>query len=119
MNIANVTERFALLSGVENKELGKWRTLIDDACAFVEEHAIVTDPDKKQTRRMELLSAAYAFRLYEMCSEDKITSFTAGDVKITSSAAGKSKSERIWNELCSQSGDIINTTEFIFGRIVI
>lgn len=108
-----------MLSGVENKELSKWRTLIDDACAFVEEHAVVDNPDKMQTRRMELLSAAYAFRLYEMCSDDNVTSFTAGDVKITSSAAGRGRSEKIWNELCSQSGDIINTDGFVFGRIVI
>lgn len=108
-----------MLSGVENKDLGKWRTLIDDACGFIEGHTVVSDPDDKQIRRMELLSAAYAFKLYEMFSDDKVTSFTAGDVKITSSAEGKSRSEKIWSELCSQSSDLIDTTDFIFGRIVI
>ena len=86
MNIANVDERFMMLAGVKPDEMCRWRGLVEDGCAFVEAHTVVKSPDEAQTKALELLAAAYAYRLFEICNAGNLTSFTAGDVNITSSA---------------------------------
>lgn len=106
------------LTGVPLNEMCRYHALLDDACAFVQEHCAVSEPNENQMRTLELLAAVYAFRLYEICSAENITSFTAGDVKITSSAAAGGKAEALWQELCEKNTDLIQVTGFIFGRIV-
>ena len=64
------------------------------------------------------LAAAYAYRMLEICDTDRITSFTAGDVKFTSSDGKTGRAEQLWEQLCRDNSDIFNTNGFIFGRIV-
>ena len=52
-----------------------------------------------------------------MCNDDNITSFTAGDVHITSPDGG-SKAESLWKEYSQKSQDLLDTKGFIFGRVV-
>ena len=52
MNIANVTSRFALLSGLDNSEINKWKTLIDDACDYVKSITIKENPDESETGKL-------------------------------------------------------------------
>ena len=61
-------------------------------------------------------SAVYAYRLYEMRGSD-VTSFTAGDVKITSSAGGKGGAEALWQEQKKLCSDILRAENFLFGRM--
>ena len=35
MNTGNIVEKFELLSGIESSESIKWRSVVDDACAYV------------------------------------------------------------------------------------
>ena len=118
MNIANVDERFMMLAGVEPDEMCRWRGLVEDACTYVEAHTAVESPDEAQTRALELLAAAYAYRLFEICNADKLTSFTAGDVKLTSSAR-EGSAEKLWRSLCEEHTGLIDMKGFLFGRIVI
>ena len=118
MNIANVTSRFALLAGLDNGEIYKWRTLIEDACDYVGSILRKKDNDDTENRRIEMLCAVYALRLYSLCNEDNITSFTAGDVKLTSSANGKQNAQALWEDYAKQSSDLIRTEGFLFGRVV-
>lgn len=117
MNVVNITSRFALLTGLDKAELYKWRVLIDDACAYIKSHTKKTELDESETKRLEMLCAVYAFRLYSMCNDDNITSFTAGDVHITSPDVG-SKAESLWKEYSQKSQDLLDTKGFIFGRVV-
>ncbi|MEE0913791.1 MAG: hypothetical protein U0L76_04300 [Ruminococcus sp.] len=117
MNIANVTSRFSMLSGLSNSEIYKWRTLIEDACAYVETHLVKDDPDESDTKRIEMLSAVYALKLYSLCNDDNITSFTAGDVHITSPDSSKSRADRLWLEYSQKCADLIGTENFLFGVI--
>ena len=103
------------LSGKDVSEMCRWRGLIEDACRYVEAHAAVTAPDREQSARLELLAAAYAYRMLEICDTDRLTSFTAGDVKFTSSDG---RAEQLWQQLCRDNSDLLNTNGFIFGRIV-
>jgi hypothetical protein len=117
LNVVNITSRFALLTGLDKAELYKWRVLIDDACAYIKSHTKKTELDESETKRLEMLCAVYAFRLYSMCNDDNITSFTAGDVHITSPDVG-SKAESLWKEYSQKSQDLLDTKGFIFGRVV-
>ena len=118
MNVANVSERFMALTGKDVSEMCRWRGIIDDACLYVKAHAAVTEPDREQSARLELLAAAYAYRMLEICDTDRLTSFTAGDVKFTSSDGKTGRAEQLWEQLCRDNSDIFNTNGFIFGRIV-
>ncbi|MEE1264087.1 hypothetical protein [Ruminococcus sp.] len=118
MNIANVDERFMMLAGVKPDEMCRWRGLVEDGCAFVEAHTVVKSPDEAQTKALELLAAAYAYRLFEICNAGNLTSFTAGDVNITSSAQ-EGSAERLWQSLCGEYSGLMDIKGFIFGRIVI
>ena len=117
MNVTNITSRFALLTGLDKAELYKWRVLIDDACAYIKSHTKKTELDESETNRLEMLCAVYAFRLYSMCNDENITSFTAGDVHIASPNVGN-KAESLWKEYSQKSQDLIDTKDFIFGRVV-
>lgn len=116
MNIANVMTRFSALSGIENSQLYKWHTLIEDACAFVSSKCIKSELDENDIKRLEMLCAVYALKMSSMCNDDNITSFTAGDVKITSS--GGNNFEKLWSELAAKSADLIKIDGFLFGRVM-
>lgn len=117
MNIANITARFAALTGVSGDELFNLSDLIDTAVSYINAHSKVENPDEEQTKRLEMLCAAYAFWLYDMCNDAGVTSFTAGDVKLTSSAGGKSRGQSLWLELQRSGSDLLRGDSFIFGRM--
>lgn len=107
-----------MLSGVKPDEMCRWRGLVEDALAYIEAHSTVDTPDEAQTGALEFLAAAYAYRLFEICNADNLTSFTAGDVNITSSAQ-EGSAERLWQSLCGEYSGLMDIKGFIFGRIVI
>ena len=107
-----------MLSGVKPDEMCRWRGLVEDALAYIEAHSTVDSPDEAQTGALEFLAAAYAYRLFEICNADKLTSFTAGDVKLTSSAR-EGSAEKLWRSLCEEHTGLIDMKGFLFGRIVI
>lgn len=117
MNIANVTERFTKLSGLEKSEVYNWKSVIDEAVRFVGSRLRKQELDLSDMLRVETLCAVYAYRLYTLCSDDGISSFTAGDVKLTSSADAVKKAERLWNEYKFLCSDLVNADEFLFGAI--
>ena len=107
-----------MLSGVKPDEMCRWRGLVEDALSYIEAHSTVDTPDEAQTGALEFLAAAYAYRLFEICNADNLTSFTAGDVNITSSAQ-EGSAERLWQSLCGEYSGLMDIKGFIFGRIVI
>lgn len=118
MNIANVTSRFARLSGLENSEIYSWKSIIDDACSYVQSIVIKDELKDADKSRLEMLCAIYAYRLYSLCNDEGIASFSAGDVQITSSADGKSKADRLWREYSEQCSDLIQDNNFLFGAVM-
>lgn len=118
MNIANVTSRFALLSGLSNSEIYNWKGLIDDACVYVNSIVIKENLDAADIVRIETLCAVYAYRLYSLCNEQEISSFKAGDVSVTSSAKGRENADRLWQEYLEQYSDIVQNKRFLFGAVM-
>ncbi|RGH87718.1 hypothetical protein DW745_06560 [Ruminococcus sp. AM28-29LB] len=90
MNIANITKRFALYSGIDGAETYKWKSIIDDAVVYVNSIVTKGNLSEDDELRLENLCAVYAFKLYSLCNDDSISSFSAGDLKISSSADGES-----------------------------
>ena len=109
MNIANITKRFALYSGIDGAEAYKWKSIIDDAVVYVN--------SEDDELRLENLCAVYAFKLYSLCNDDSISSFSAGDLKISSSADGESRAEKLWREYADKSQDLIGREKFLLGVI--
>ena len=81
---------FALYSGIDGAEAYKWKSIIDDAVVYVNSIVTKGDLSEDDELRLENLCAVYAFKLYSLCNDDSISSFSAGDLKISSSADGES-----------------------------
>ena len=116
MNIANVTTRFAAYTGLSGDELLSQSALIESAADYIDSITAVENPGEQQTRRLENLCAVYAYRLYETRGSD-VTSFTAGDVKFTSSAGGKGAAQALWTEQKRECSDLLRAENFLFGRM--
>ena len=118
MNIANVMERFALLCGIEKSEAASWRTIIDDAGEYINRRLLIENPDASQQKRIELLTAAYAYKTYCKCNENNVSAFTAGEVHITSPQRKSDTAETLWQRLCAESRDLIRGGNYLFGRVM-
>jgi hypothetical protein len=118
LNIANVTSRFALLAGLENSEIYKWDSIIDEACKYVNSLLKSEISDDYDKLRLENLCAVYSYRLYCLCNNNTLSSFKAGDVTITSSAPSVDKAEMLWKDYCLKCQDLIDSQEFLFGRVM-
>lgn len=117
MNIANITALFLLLSGLDKSSAYEWKAVIDDAVSYVESIVIKDEPDSGDIRRIETLCAVYAYRLYTLCSNDNVSSFTAGDVKVTSSADAVQKAEKLWRDYRDRYSDLVGAESFLFGAV--
>ena len=56
MNIANVTDRFAVLAELESSEVSRWSPVVEVACRYVQSLCTVEAPDSGQTARLETLA---------------------------------------------------------------
>lgn len=118
MNKANIAQRFALLCGIDTSEAEAWLPLIEDACDAVRARLRRELSGEADRRRAEALCAAYAYRLYCLSGSSGITAFSAGEVHVTSSAGGSDRAEKLWQRLIAESGDLIESDGFIFGRVI-
>lgn len=102
MNIANITKRFALYSGIDGAEAYKWKSIIDDAVVYVNSIVTKGNLSEDDELRLENLCAVYAFKLYSLCNDDSISSFSAGDLKISSSADRRKPCRKAVEGICRQ-----------------
>lgn len=116
MNIAGITQRFALLAGMDAQDAEKWTPLIDDAVSFISASVIKPEISADDAVRLEALCAVYAFKLFRLSSDDRVSSFSVGDVSVTPSAAVDA--DRLWTEYAEKSQDLICGEKFLFGRVV-
>ena len=47
-----------------------------------------------------------------------VTSFTAGDVQITSPDGSQKNGEKLWLDYAEKSGDLIDSGKYIFGGVI-
>lgn len=118
MNIANITSRFALLCGLDKDEAYKWRALVDDATAYVQSIVVKDNLSESDIRRVEVLCAVYAHKLYRLCNDESISSFSVGDVRVTSPAAADTAADNLWREYAEKAQDLISDEKFLFGAVM-
>lgn len=119
MNIANVVARFSCLSGLDKSDAYEWKSVIDDAVSYINSIIIKDELSDSDIIRIETLCAVYAYRLYILCGNDGISSFTAGDVKLTSSADAAQNAEKLWREYRNRYSDLVGAESFMFGAVKI
>ena len=119
MNTGSIVEKFELLSGTESGDSLKWRSIIDDACAYVYSRITKGRLTYNDERRLELLCAVYAYRLYAMCGKSEATSFKAGDVTVTSPANEAERAEKLWQDQLIKCSDLVRKEGFLLRRVVI
>ena len=117
MNTANVTNKFLTLSQIDRDELKRCRELIEAACRYVDSHKRIQSPDCEQTSRLELLSAAYANKLWSISCESEVKNISAGDFSLSVGDGQLKRADRLWRELASASTDIFDSGERVFGVI--
>lgn len=113
-----VYEKFCGLAGLSAED-NLWQDFVLDACRYIERRKTDRELSQDDVQRLELLAAAYAFRLFSLRrnSED-FKSFSAGDVRITSSADSGENAEKLWNALCAENSDLLRGDGFLFGRVI-
>lgn len=117
MNVANVTAKFSAFSGLSGDELAAQSAVIDCAVDYITVLVKPQNPTEEQTHRLESLCAAYAYKLYGMRGGSPVTSFTAGDVKITSPDGVKDAGEKLWQEMKTANADLLRGDNYLFGRM--
>lgn len=117
LDTAAVYERFRELAGLGEEET-RFVSLANDACRYIESIKSKRELSKSDEKRLELLAAAYTFRLFSMCGSEELRSFVAGDVRITSSAGVREKAESLWNALSAENSDLVGGSGFLFGRVM-
>ncbi len=117
MNVANITAKFSAFSGLSGEELSAQSAIIDCAVDYITALVKPQNPTEEQTQRLESLCAAYAYKLYGMRGVSQVTSFTAGDVKITSPDGANNAGEKLWQEMKNANADLLRGENYLFGRM--
>lgn len=96
-------------------EAYKWKSIIDDAVVYVNSIVTKENLSEDDELRLENLCAVYAFKLYSLCNDDSISSFSAGDLKISSSADGESRAEKLWRNMPTSRRTLSAEKNFCLG----
>lgn len=103
--LKNVLKRFSVISGLKGEEFSKWSFLCNDCLNYVLEHILKEELNEKEEQKICSLAAAIAFYKLTLYDFDEVTSFTAGDVRITKESMQKN-AEKIMNEEMKSCIDI-------------
>lgn len=107
MSLKEIIERFALVSGLEMKEVSQYLTILTDCKAFFEAR-LIGEPDAADLHRAEHACAVYAlYKISMMCRIEGLSSFKVGDVQfgleVTEHAA-----EKLWAAERESISDIVD-----------
>ncbi len=107
MSLKEIIERFALVSGLEMKDVSRFMPIIVDCKEFFEER-IADGLSEADLRRAAQACAAYAFyRVTLLGRFDELVSFKVGDVQMSSESAGTA-AEKLWAAERESVGDILD-----------
>ena len=107
MSLKEIIERFALVSGLEMKDVSRFMPIIIDCKEYFEQHIAdrLSDAD---LRRAAHACAVYAFyRVTLLGRFDELVSFKAGDVQMDSESAGAA-AEKLWAAERESISDILD-----------
>lgn len=121
MSLKNVTDRFIMLSGIEEEELHRWLPLCRDSLEYIESSLKNKDTEKENVCRVSSAAAALAYYSYclAVSSSDTAQRFKAGDVEIEQDYSQRVESAKsLWLSEKEKISDLISQSGFYFGRII-
>lgn len=121
MSLKNVTDRFLLLSGIEESEIQRWLPLCRDSLEFIESRLKNKQDLEENICRISSAAAALAYYSYSLTASAAFEPkrFKAGDVEIESSNSGMAEAAKaLWLSEKEKLGDLLKDECFFFGRII-
>lgn len=121
MSLKNVTDRFLMLSGLEEKDLHRWTPLCHDSLEYIESR--LTDRNVSKENVCRISSAAAALAYYSYCLTQSVSSefkrFKAGDIEIEQDYTQYTEAAKaLWQSEKEKISDLLKTDGFCFRRII-
>lgn len=116
MNPEVILERFLCLSGLSPEEAQPWQGLCEEAMQELSARAVPGAEDGAAL--LNAAAAALVFYRYSAAqSSGPESGFSAGDIRITKSAAGMEAAHRLWREARRAAAPYLRDDEFFFGQV--
>lgn len=116
MQLEDILVRFAQLAGLNEDEAAPWENLCRDALA--ELSANVRPGAVGGEALLNAACAALAFYRYSLVqAAGAESSFTAGDMKITTGTQGVAVAERLWNTARCAAAPYLRDEAFCFRQV--
>ncbi|MBW7572718.1 hypothetical protein [Caproiciproducens faecalis] len=116
MVIEDVAERFALMADLSAESAARFLPLCEDAMAEISRRVKQEVPEAQGL----LCAAAASLALYRwavVTAGSGVQSFSAGDVKVTKSAAGVEMARQAWRESVAAAAPYLKDEGFLFEGI--
>lgn len=120
MDLQEILERFALISGLTMEEVSPFIPILEDAKKDIESKVLDGVDKTAESRRLNAAAAAFGFYKYVLykASGSGMESFSAGDISIRhSDSQAVDMARRVWNEAKCAACDILKDDDFLFERI--
>ena len=107
MSLKEIIERFALVSGLEMKEISRWLPILMDCKTYFEEHLKdgLSESDMKRAVHACAVYACYRISLISQSAD--VLSFKVGDVQLTPLPLDEN-AEKLWLNECENVSDILD-----------
>lgn len=121
MSLKSVTDRFLMLSGLEEAELQRWLPLCRDSLEYIESRLKNGYNSEENICRISSAAAALAYYSYSLTASAAFEPkrFKAGDVEIESGNSGMAEAAKtLWLSEKEKLSDLLRDDGFYFGRII-
>lgn len=119
MRLNDVINRFALISGLEPREVSKWTVLCVDAVQYLRQR-ILSEADLCEANVMRLCNAAAALAYYKYTlysPSAAVRSFSAATVTVSMGEDEKHRAKTLWEEEQALVSDLVRTEDFCFKGV--
>lgn len=121
MSLKNVTDRFLMLSGLEESQLQRWLPLCRDSLEYIESRLKSGQTAEENICLISSAAAALAYYSYSLTAGASASPkrFKAGDVEIEEGDSGKAEAAKaLWLSEKEKLSDLLKDEGFYFGRII-
>ena len=111
MSLKDVVDRFALVSGLSQKEISRWIFIIIDSIKYFESICKIDALKESDKKRLSYACAVYAYYKYSLTQSELAHSFKAGDVQISESSSLIDTASKLWQIQKNEISDIADFSE--------
>ncbi len=117
MSLKDVIDRFALVSGLSQKEISRWIFIIIDSIKYFESICKIDALKESDKKRLSYACAVYAYYKYSLTQSELAHSFKAGDVQISESSSLIDTTSKLWQIQKNEISDIVDFSDSCFVRV--